>query len=199
MTSRRKKKTTTTLSAKKKALPRPAKKKAAAPPLRRKKTTPRASTKRSSRSSNARRNQGHESHRHDRAPVRPQPLIAVSDVASSATWYARLLGARRLGADTHDNVYDRVMWEDELIMQLHAWDEEDHPNLVDRGAAAIGHGMLLWFELDDFDAAVRRARDMNVTVVEEPHVNPGPQHREMWLRDPDGYVVVITSPDGEAG
>jgi catechol 2,3-dioxygenase-like lactoylglutathione lyase family enzyme len=58
--------------------------------------------------------------------------------------------------------------------------------------------MLLWFELDDFDAAVRRARAMKVTVVEEPHVNPGPQHREMWLRDPDGYVVVITSPDGEA-
>jgi hypothetical protein len=29
-------------------------------------------------------------------------------------------------------------------------------------------------------------------------VNPAPQQREMWLRDPDGYVVVITSPDGEA-
>jgi catechol 2,3-dioxygenase-like lactoylglutathione lyase family enzyme len=131
-------------------------------------------------------------------PVRSQPLIAVSDVAQSAEWYARLLGAERLGGDTHGNLYDRVMSDDELILQLHAWDREDHPNLVDRGAAAIGHGMLLWFELDDFDAAVERARDMKVTVVEEPHVNPGPQHREMWLRDPDGYVVVITSPDGEA-
>ena len=27
---------------------------------------------------------------------------------------------------------------------------------------------------------------------------PGPQHREMWLRDPDGYVVVIAGPDGES-
>jgi hypothetical protein len=29
-------------------------------------------------------------------------------------------------------------------------------------------------------------------------VNPAPQHREMWLRDPDGFVVVVSSPDGEA-
>jgi hypothetical protein len=35
-------------------------------------------------------------------------------------------------------------------------------------------------------------------AIEEPHVNPRPNHREMWLRDPDGYVVVIASPDGEA-
>jgi hypothetical protein len=30
-------------------------------------------------------------------------------------------------------------------------------------------------------------------------VNPAPQHRELWLRDPDGFVVVLASPDGEAG
>ena len=32
-----------------------------------------------------------------------------------------------------------------------------------------------------------------------PHVNPAPGHREIWLRDPDGYVVVIASPDGDCG
>jgi hypothetical protein len=36
-------------------------------------------------------------------------------------------------------------------------------------------------------------------LIEEPHVNPAPRHREIWIRDPDGYVVVIASPDGEAG
>ncbi|TMB07419.1 MAG: hypothetical protein E6J64_05255, partial [Deltaproteobacteria bacterium] len=64
-------------------------------------------------------------------------------------------------------------------------------------AAPVGHGVLLWFEVDDFDAAVKRVRSLKATVVEEPHVNPAPQHREMWLRDPDGYVVVIASPDGK--
>ncbi|MEJ0041527.1 MAG: hypothetical protein WDM81_04685 [Rhizomicrobium sp.] len=43
-----------------------------------------------------------------------------------------------------------------------------------------------------------RARALQAEVVEEPHVNPAPQSREMWLRDPDGYVVVIASRDGEA-
>jgi catechol 2,3-dioxygenase-like lactoylglutathione lyase family enzyme len=130
--------------------------------------------------------------------VRPQPLIAVRDVEASSRWYARLLGAESLGGDTHGNLYDRVLSRGRLVLQLHAWDEEDHPNLVRAQAAPLGHGVLLWFELDDFDAAVKRARALRATVIEEPHVNPGPQHREMWLRDPDGYVVVIVSPDGEA-
>lgn len=63
--------------------------------------------------------------------------------------------------------------------------------------APVGHGVLVWFELDDLDAGIRRARDLGAEVVEEPHENPAPRHREMWLRDPDGYLVVICSPDGE--
>ena len=149
---------------------------------------------------------GHASPHHRHAPsrsgrspsVRPQPLIAVRDVEASARWYARLLGAERLGGDTHGNLYDRILSEGRLILQLHAWDKEDHPNLTREKSGPLGHGVLLWFELDDFDAAVKRARAMKARVVEEPHVNPGPQHREMWLCDADGYVVVITSPDGEA-
>jgi hypothetical protein len=85
------------------------------------------------------------------------------------------------------------------MLQLHAWDVENHPNLVDAKAGRPGHGVLLWFEVDDFDATVERARSLRGEVIEEPHVNPAPRHREMWIRDPDGYVVVIASPDGEAG
>jgi len=98
----------------------------------------------------------------------------------------------------HDDIYDRLLSGGQLVLQLHAWDEEDHPNLVDREAARPGHGVLVWFEVDDFDATVRRARALNAKVLLKPHVNPAPGHREIWLRDPDGYVVVIASPDGEA-
>ena len=84
-------------------------------------------------------------------------------------------------------------------MQLHAWDEENHPNLVNAGAAPPGHGVLLWFQVDDFDSAVGRARGLGADIVEEPHTNPAPRHREIWLRDPDGYFVVVSSPDGECG
>ena len=131
--------------------------------------------------------------------LRCQPLIAVHDVEASARWYCRLLGLEPMGGESdHKDVYQRLLCGDRLVLQLHRWDDEDHPNLVDADAAPHGHGVLLWFEMDDFDAAVTRARSMRVDVVQEPHVNPAPQHREMWIRDPDGYVVVICSPDGEA-
>lgn len=130
--------------------------------------------------------------------VRAQPLIAVHDVRASSRWYSKLLGVPKLGDHPHRDFYDRLLRDGTLILQLHAWDEEQHANLVNADAAPVGHGVLLWFEVDDFDAAVKRARSLQATVVEEPHVNPAPQHRELWLRDPDGYVVVIASPDGEA-
>lgn len=130
--------------------------------------------------------------------VRAQPLIAVRDVISSSRWYCSLLGGRSLGGGSdHDDVYDRVYCDEECVLQLHSWDDEEHPNLVAPEHAVHGHGVLLWFEVVDFDAAVKRARALEAEVLEEPHVNPGPRHREFWLRDPDGYVIVLASPDGE--
>jgi len=131
--------------------------------------------------------------------IESQPLIAVRDVRASSRWYGELLAADTLPDHSHRDVYDRIYRDGRLLLQLHAWDAEDHPNLVDAAAAGPGHGVVLWFQLDDFDFAVERARGLRAEIIEEPHVNPAPRHREMWLRDPDGYVVVIASPDGECG
>jgi len=134
-----------------------------------------------------------------KSSVQVQPLIAVRNVRASSRWYAELLGADSLPDHSHRDVYDRIFSAGQLILQLHAWDEENHPNLVNRDAAPAGHGVLLWFEVRDFDSVVERARGLQAEILLEPHVNPAPQHREIWLRDSDGYVVVIASPDGEAG
>ena len=131
--------------------------------------------------------------------VQSQPLIAVRDVRASSRWYKKLLGADSLPEHPHRDIYNRISCCGRMILQLHAWDEEDHPNLVNAGAAPAGHGVLLWFEVADFDAAVARARALGATIVLDAHVNPAPRHREIWLRDADGYVVVLASADGEAG
>ena len=131
--------------------------------------------------------------------VTPQPLLAVHDVPASSRWYARLLGAEptsKTMRSDHAHVYDRLLCGGSLVLQLHAWDEEDHPNLVNAKDARPGHGVLVWFEVDDFDAAVKRARALKAKVLLKPHFNPAPGHRELWLRDPDGYVVVIESGRG---
>lgn len=136
-----------------------------------------------------------------RTNVRPQPLVAVRDVPRSSRWYARLLGAERTSESMrsdHAHVYDRLLCGGSLVLQLHAWDEEEHPNLVNAKEARSGHGVLLWFEVEDFDAAVKRVRALRAKVLLKPFVNPAPGHREIWIEDPDGYVVVIVSPDGEA-
>jgi catechol 2,3-dioxygenase-like lactoylglutathione lyase family enzyme len=130
--------------------------------------------------------------------VQAQPLIAVRNVRASSRWYAELLAADSLPEHAHRDLYERISSSGRLILQLHAWDEENHPNLINANAAPPGHGVLLWFQVDDFDSVVERARALRSEIIAEPHVNPRPQHREMWLRDPDGYVVVIAGPDGES-
>jgi catechol 2,3-dioxygenase-like lactoylglutathione lyase family enzyme len=131
--------------------------------------------------------------------VRPQPLVAVRDVRASSSWYQTLLAADSLPEHEHRETYDRIFCDGQLILQLHAWDAHDHPNLVNRDAAPAGHGILLWFQVDDFDAAVQRVRSLNAPILEEPHVNPNSRQEEIWIRDPDGYVVVVAGPGGDTG
>jgi predicted enzyme related to lactoylglutathione lyase len=89
-------------------------------------------------------------------------------------------------------------------MQLHRWDLGHHHGPIGDPAVPCGNGVLLWFEVEDFDAVEARAAEMGAAVVKARHRNPpdgrgGPNHWEIWLRDPEGYVVVVASPDGSAG
>lgn len=135
--------------------------------------------------------------------MRPQPLVVVHDVEASSRWYQHLLGCRSAHGGPE---YERlVTGDDQLVMQLHAWSAAHHHGAIgDPEARPYGNGVLLWFEIDDFDDAVRRARELEAEVLLAPHRNPpegqpgGPAHREIWLRDREGYTVVLASPDGEA-
>jgi catechol 2,3-dioxygenase-like lactoylglutathione lyase family enzyme len=129
--------------------------------------------------------------------VRAEPLIAVRDVRASSRWYQTLLASDALPDHEHRSTYDRIYCDGHLVLQLHAWDEENHPNLVDADAAPSGHGVLVWFEVTDFNAAVQRARSLKAQIIEEPHVNPNARQKEIWIRDPDGYVVVLAGPGGD--
>jgi catechol 2,3-dioxygenase-like lactoylglutathione lyase family enzyme len=129
--------------------------------------------------------------------VRAEPLIAVRNVRASSRWYQTLLASDSLPDHEHRSMYDRIYCDGQLVLQLHAWDEENHPNLVDADAAPPGHGVLIWFEVTDFNAAVQRVRSLKAQIIEEPHVNPNARQKEIWIRDPDGYVVVLAGPSGD--
>jgi hypothetical protein len=59
--------------------------------------------------------------------------------------------------------------------------------------APPGNGLLLFFRVDDFDMALKRARALVDQFEEEPHVNANTQTMEFSLRDPDGYFVTISA------
>jgi catechol 2,3-dioxygenase-like lactoylglutathione lyase family enzyme len=133
--------------------------------------------------------------------MRPQPLIAVTDVPTSSRWYEELLGCE---SGHGGEEYERLLRDGTLVLQLHRFDVEHHHGRIgDPSSRPYGNGVALWFEVDDFDDAVERAARLRADVVLPPHRNPpdgpgGPDHREIWLRDPDGYLVVLASPDGES-
>jgi catechol 2,3-dioxygenase-like lactoylglutathione lyase family enzyme len=130
-----------------------------------------------------------------RAVVRVQPLIAVGDVEASSRWYQQLLDCR---SGHGGREYERLLREGEIVLQLHHWDAREHPHL---GTPDLprGNGVLLWFQVDDFDAAVASAGALGAQILEEPRVNPNARHRECWIRDPDGYTVVLASRPGDMG
>ena len=55
-----------------------------------------------------------------------------------------------------------------------------------------GNGLVVFFRVDDYEMALKRARALVARFEEEPHVNPNTQTREFSLRDPDGYYVAIS-------
>jgi len=96
-------------------------------------------------------------------------IIGVADVARSFNWYQRLFGQAET-APVHD-----------------------HPTLTSAGRAEPGNGLLLFFRVDDFDAALARARKFNGRLEVEPRLNPATGTREYALRDPDGYYIMISA------
>jgi len=128
--------------------------------------------------------------------MRPQPLICVHDVPAASLWYQRVLGM----ASAHGGPeYEQLTAHGALALQLHRWDAHEHPHLGDPGIPSRGNGVVLWFHESDIGAAWRRAVTEGADVLEALHLNPLAGHREFWLRDPEGYVIVVAGDHGDPG
>jgi catechol 2,3-dioxygenase-like lactoylglutathione lyase family enzyme len=128
-------------------------------------------------------------------------MLVVEDVEAASRWYQELLG---LTSDHGGPAYERLLSGGRLALQLHQRETEHHHGRMDDPRQPVGNGVLVWFgEVTNFDDAVVRADELGATVVRAVHRNPpagggnGPSHRELWIRDLDGYTVVVASPDGE--
>ncbi len=119
-------------------------------------------------------------------------IIGVSDVPSSFKWYQSLFGQPET-RPAHDYFGQILDSDGTVLLCLHQWGAHEHPTLTSPDRATPGNGLLLFFRVDDFDMALKRARALVARLEEEPHANPNTGTKEFALRDPDGYYVMISA------
>ena len=119
-------------------------------------------------------------------------IIGVRNVPASCRWYQSLFGQYET-PPAHDHFGQILDADGTVLLCLHQWGAHEHPSLMSPDKAPPGNGLLLFFRVDDFDRALKRARALVTRLEEEPHVNPNTQTAEFSLRDPDGYYVNISA------
>jgi catechol 2,3-dioxygenase-like lactoylglutathione lyase family enzyme len=119
-------------------------------------------------------------------------IIGVKDVTASCKWYQSLFGFPE--TLPHHDYFGQILDSDgTVLLCLHSWGAHDHPSLASADNATHGNGLLLFFRVDDYDAALQRTLSLVARLEEEPNLNPGTKTMEFSLRDPDGYYVTISA------
>ena len=121
-------------------------------------------------------------------------ILGVADVTRSCQWYQALFGQPQT-PPAHDYFGQILDTDGTVLLCLHSWGAHEHPSLTSPDRAEPGNGLLMFFRVDDFDAALPRARMLVDALEEEPSVNPATGTREFALRDPDGYYVMVSEMD----
>jgi len=83
-----------------------------------------------------------------------------------------------------------------VLLCLHQWGAREHPSLISPDEGTPGNGFLLFFRVDDFDMALKRARALVARLEQDPHLNPNTGTKEFSLRDPDGHYVTLSALEG---
>lgn len=119
-------------------------------------------------------------------------IIGVRNVPRSFTWYQSLFGQPETSPE-HEDFGQILDTDGTVLLCLHQWGAHEHPSLMNPDEAPPGNGLLLFFRVDDFDMALKRARALASRFEEEPHVNPNTGTQEFSLRDLDGYYVTMSA------
>ncbi len=120
-----------------------------------------------------------------------EPMINVRDVEASSRWYQELLGATS-GHGGPD--FEMLLHDQRLMLMLHNADAaEHHPDIEKDGP--VGKGVVLYFRVGEGLAdAVVRAKQMGAEIRRGPEWNELAAQEELWVRDPDGYTIVLAGP-----
>lgn len=117
------------------------------------------------------------------------PIIAVKDVETSAKWYQTVFNWRSLHGG---KMFDILVSENnEIIMCLHQWGEDEHPTMMNPNITP-GNGLILYFRTENMPVIRQNVEKLAWPIEEDVHLNPNSTKMEFSLRDPDGYYLTIT-------
>lgn len=117
------------------------------------------------------------------------PIIAVKDVETSAKWYQTVFNWRSLYGGKKFDIL--VSENNEIIMCLHQWGEDEHPTMMNPNITP-GNGLILYFRTENMPVIRQNVEKLAWPIEEDVHLNPNSTKMEFSLRDPDGYYLTIT-------
>jgi len=117
------------------------------------------------------------------------PIIAVKDVEASSKWYQSVFNWSSLHGGKKFDVL--VSENDEIIMCLHQWGEDEHPTMINPNITP-GNGLILYFRTENMPVIRQNVERLGWAIEEDVHLNPNSTKMEFSLRDPDGYYITIT-------
>ncbi len=129
------------------------------------------------------------------------PLIQVFDMPASVRFYCELLGFEVIQAspevDAPEGRYFQWCWlqlGSANLMLNTGYDVGDRPATREAWRQSAHADTGLYFGCVDVEAAhlSLRARGLEVTLPEDS----GHGMRQIWLHDPDGYLICFQAPTG---
>ncbi|HJU64538.1 MAG TPA: VOC family protein [Gemmatimonadaceae bacterium] len=127
------------------------------------------------------------------------PLFQVFDMPTSVRFYRDVLGFEVVSTSEPGEHFDWALLSrgGVKIMLNTAYERDDRPSAPDPARIAAHEDASLYFACEELDAAYAHLRAHNVDA-EAPRVAPYGM-RQLYLKDPDGYILCFQWPATQAG
>jgi glyoxylase I family protein len=122
------------------------------------------------------------------------PLVQVFDMPTSVSFYRDILGFEVVNQSSPGDDFDWgwLKLNDAELMLNTAYEREERPSLPDPDRIDAHADTALYFGCRDVDGAYAYLRSRGVEC--EPPKNAPYGMRQLYLKDPDGYVICFQWP-----
>jgi len=125
------------------------------------------------------------------------PLLEVFDMPTSLRFYRDVVGFEVVGQSSEGDNCDWCLLQlQEVYLMLNtAYEQDERPPSADPSRVSAHRDTGLFFRCPDVDAAYTHLHDQGVDL--KPPKDAPYGMRQLYLNDPDGYVLCFQRPVGD--